>query len=1138
MVYNDLGVQTYQSAINFYPNAGPAPKPNISDPDIPATNEARLLTPNIDTLAEDGLRMTSFHTARLCSPSRAKLLTGRYASRMDLDRVFNPSKTTGFSTREVTLPEKLRELGYATGMVGKWHLGYNPTQAQPLQMMPTRNGFQEFYGVPHSNDMDDYHLIRNETIIQADMGEGETYQTQLTWKFTEAALDFIERTTAKDQPFFLYFAHAMTHEPCWPSNQEFTNADGSTWPMFKGSSGVSHYYDVVKEVDHSVGRVLSKLEDLGIAEDTMVIFTSDNGPWLTLATLNLQEHSVGSAYPLKDGKFSTWEGGCRVPFLVRWPGQIAAAAVTDQVGGLEDFLPTLLPLAGGSVPVDRTIDGIDLWPVWSGQTNELDRMYALFYDGTAEGVIKGNWKLRNGQLYDLDSDIQEETDLSANAAYTALLAELTVFKSSIENSAATDVEPLGTFTSYEVELSANDLQVSEGGTATVDVRLSHNPGGSVAVNVGYFSGDVDLSVSAGSSLSFTTSNWSSWQTVTLAAAPDGDAAPGGATFRVTTSAHDAVRELFVFEVDDEAAPAASASLLWPKVESVNAGNQTVKLIAEGRAQVGAEIDPSGTLYSWKKVSGPGAVTFTDAATHRTGVSFSTNGTYQRRFVGGHKNAAAFGAVDFTANVGVAGAAAVGAYKYAPTLAYDATTDDDGDAYWDNEVASGIRDWAFQGSVVQTATNPAPTLSFIDAAWVFSGGTIPGSDSAISSTYDEYSNADASIEIWFKPDTLPLSSPQVLWETGGDTGASITLDGNLIRFAVDESSGAVAEGTISPSAAQDGFVHCVGVIDLANSQIELYLDGSAVDTQSIATVTDWSALSQAGLGTIVNTPGVEVADTNHLGGNDQLSGTFAAFAGQIAHMLFYENALTALEIADLATGPREAPMSGSVNFAPVVSAGIDQSIDYTLGVVLAGSASDDGLPTNSNLNTLWRKTEGPGSADIANNSQLSTTGDFDLPGTYQLWLEADDGEVKVYDDVDIAIDLLSFAEWAAEVGLSGGQDGVEDNPDGDSYFNYWEWVLGLDPEAFDAPMSLGDVVASGTSNTVNITFTFDVPRNRTPDLGLETSEDLLNSWTIASNLVPQIDVLNAGTNRWTFELEVDTDAIPELFARPVGDLNGL
>ena len=551
MGYNDVGRLTYPAPPNQYPVSGPAPQPGYTDPNIPAPNHARFLTPNIDSLASGGLMMSQFYSNTLCSPSRAALLTGRYSKRVSVNSVFFPSsgapeKVKGLNTTEVTLPEILRERGYATGMVGKWHLGYVPTAHERFQMMPTRHGFMEFFGSPHSNNMASFDLIRNETIVEADFAT-PAKQAQLTWRYTEEALDFIQRKSAAQKPFFLWFAQIMTHIPCWPSDRTFTNADGTTWPKFQGSSGVSHYYDIVKEVDHSVGRVLAKLDELNIANNTLVIFTSDNGPWLNVGNTDLADRSVGSAYPFRNGKFSTWEGGVRVPLLARWPGKIAPGTViNDQVGAITDFLPTLTGLAGGTPPAGRTCDGIDLWPVWSGQSTPVSRSFAHFVDGgTLDAVVKDQWKLRSNKLYDV-RDLNDQETTNHATAQPAVVADLVAARTAIENSLIAETAPLGVFTSYEAELSTNDLVIPAGGTATFNVSLSANPNKTVTVGVSRFSGNTDLSVSGGANLVFNTSNWAVPQAVTLSAASGALPQVVGATFRVTTDDIAPVREVFAF----------------------------------------------------------------------------------------------------------------------------------------------------------------------------------------------------------------------------------------------------------------------------------------------------------------------------------------------------------------------------------------------------------------------------------------------------------------------------------------------------------------------------------------------------------------------------------------------------------------
>ena len=552
--YNDIGVQTSPDPLDYYPNSGPTPKLNIFNPDadLPEPNEARLLTPIIDTMAAEGMRLTSFYASSKCSPTRASLLTGRYDRRVDVNFVFWPDGRNGggLNTHEVTFPETLRELGYATALIGKWHLGYQIAAPSPFQLMPRRHGFEEFYGLPHSNGMSDLALVENETILDPDFST-PAEQAQLTWRYTEETLDFINRQTAADKPFFVMLSHTMPHIPVYPSDQAFLNEDGSTWPKFEGASGVSSYYDIVMESDHSVGRILSRLEALGIDDETLVIFTSDNGPWTRLSDPNLLDRSVGSAYPLRDSKLTTWEGGCRVPFIARWPGVIPSGAVSAETVGMVDLFPTFIGLAGGSRPLERTLDGITLQPLLSDEPGwtQARSAYALFEQntGTLGAVIKDQWKLRDGKLYNLVTDIQESSDLAGSEP--AKLSELQAAADAVNTSIAADSRARGVFTSFEVQLKTDGVTVSEGGSATFQLRLSANPGGSVSVNTTFFSGDADLAVTSGERVSFDSGNWSAWQTVTLSAASDADSLAGGATFRVTSPQIDAVREVFVTEIE-------------------------------------------------------------------------------------------------------------------------------------------------------------------------------------------------------------------------------------------------------------------------------------------------------------------------------------------------------------------------------------------------------------------------------------------------------------------------------------------------------------------------------------------------------------------------------------------------------------
>ena len=1129
--YNDLGVQTYPDTTNYYPNAGPTPKLNISspDPDIPEPNHARLLTPRLDTLAASGLRMTSFHSSNKCSPSRGSLMTGRYDRRININSVFFPTQNNGINTKEVTLPEVLREQGYSTAMIDKWHLGYSVSAANPMQLMPRRHGFEEFYGVPHSNDMTDFCLVENEAVIDNDFSSA-TEQAQLVWRYTEKALDFIQRKSASKKPFFLYLANSMPHIPVYPSDREFTNADGTTWPKFQGTSGVSWYYDIIKEVDHSVGRILDKLDSLGIADDTIIMFTSDNGPWVRLSNINLQARSVGCAYPLRDSKSTTWEGGCRVPFLVSWPGHIPAGSVSGEVAGLIDIMPTLVGLAGGTMPSDRVIDGIDLWPHWSAQSGWTSprSSYALFSgSGTLDSVQKGDWKLRLGSLYNLADDIQEQVNEAANEP--VVLAELQAEISAVNSSISSDNQPMGVFTAFEVLMSTDGISVPEGGSVELGLVLSGNPGANVTVNIARFSGDTDLSVSGGAVLSFDAGNWSVTQNVSFAAAEDVDAEHGGATFRVSSPEISAVREIFALEADDEAPPAVESSLVWPTATAIMTGSNTVKLLAEGRAVFNAVTNPPGTTFLWYMVAGPGEVLFTDANAFETGISFSQDGPYRLRCVADHPDAGGFGSADFIANVGFVPDPA-SLLRFSPPLAYDVALDTDGDSVWQNSVQAGDHDWTLAAGVSRTTSDPAPDLDLVDAAWIFPGGAIPAGASSFH--LDEYSTRNASLEIWFKPAALPVSSPRVIWESGGDIGASFTINSNVLFFAVDDGAsnsplGDVARATLSPSAEQNGFIHCVGVIDLGNDQLLLYVDGNLADTRSIPSVNDWCGTSHSGLGSIVDSNGAETANLGHLGGNDILPASCAPFAGQIAVMRFYDQALSGSQVAELLTVP-EPP---EYNLAPVVNAGGDHSVAYTAGAVLPGTLRDDGLPEPATLTSLWRQKAGPGVAVFADESSTNTTGSFDLPGVYTLRLEADDAEVKVYDEAVIAVAPLTYAEWAGGYAFPAGEDGERDNPDGDPLENIWEWTLGYHPLIADVTSGAGNGQIAVSNQNACFTFSFDVPRNREPVVQLNGSTNL-TAWALLPGLVPQVTILDAQTVRWIFTFEADTVARPRYFVRPV------
>ena len=353
-------------------------------------------TPHLDRMAAEGMKLTSFYAAPVCTPSRASLMTGSYPIRNGLQTgswhpVLMPGDTQGIHADEITVAEILKEQGYATGIIGKWHLGDQP------EFLPNRHGFDYHYGLPYSNDMSPFMprnprnhpplpLIRNGEVIR----EVPEDQFFLTGNYTEEALRFIEQH--QKGPFFLYVPHSMVHVPLYAGDE------------FRGKSSQGILGDCIEELDWSVGQVLGKLEELGLAENTLVLFTSDNGP------------ARGSAGPLRGRKGSTWEGGMREPTIAWWPGTVPAGTSYDGITSTMDVLPTFAALAGSSAPAGRAIDGHDISSVLKGDLEQPSRYDAFYYYRGYElrAVRSGKWKLHtSGELYDLDADIGESSDVSA-----------------------------------------------------------------------------------------------------------------------------------------------------------------------------------------------------------------------------------------------------------------------------------------------------------------------------------------------------------------------------------------------------------------------------------------------------------------------------------------------------------------------------------------------------------------------------------------------------------------------------------------------------------------------------------------------------------------------------------------------------
>lgn len=449
--------------------------------DLGVQGHPYIRTPHLDRMAAEGLRLTDFYAQPFCGPARAALMTGTYPVRNSL--MFNhfPRASTGIHPNEITLAEVLRDRGYATAMLGKWHLG------DALEFLPTRHGFGSYYGLPYSNDMWPFHprierqpsedermrqarartdstgyahpdeiypanwfpplpLIENETVV-----EYNPRQELLTATYTDRALEFIRAN--RERPFFLYIAHAMPHVPLFHGR------------AFRDRSLRGLYGDVIEEVDHHVGRILGILEQLDLDERTLVIFTSDNGPWA--------EYGIdsGSAGPLRGSKGSVYEGGIRVPAILRWPGNIPTGLVSSAVASIMDIFPTLAKLAGGETPRDRTIDGRELQPLWTDPDRAKGHPALYFFEGgprhkPEEGppeydprlraIRSGPWKLHvhtqpgkqpdevesiPRELYHLHHDPSESKNVAEK--HTDVIQRLTKQANTFTNSLRNDIRPLG-----------------------------------------------------------------------------------------------------------------------------------------------------------------------------------------------------------------------------------------------------------------------------------------------------------------------------------------------------------------------------------------------------------------------------------------------------------------------------------------------------------------------------------------------------------------------------------------------------------------------------------------------------------------------------------------------------------------------
>ncbi len=412
-----------------------APRPNLIIINIDDLGYAEIgpfggrnKTPELDRMAREGRKLTSHYAAPVCSPSRASLMTGSYAKRaLPIPHVLFPAGAIGLNPAERTIAEVLKDAGYATAAIGKWHLGDQP------EFLPTRQGFDTYFGLPYSNDMgpaadgvksnrgaplpqpkaattaapkkkvaavDDelgvrgnqppLPLLENETVVGRVRAED---QIQLARRYTERAVAFVKEK--REQPFFLYLAHNAVHFPLYPRDE------------FVGKSGHGQLGDWVQEIDWSVGQVLAALREAKLDGKTLVIFTSDNGGPVNQGAVNT---------PLRGSKGTVFEGGMRVCTLAWWPGKIPAGTSTGAITAMIDVLPTFAKLAGAAVPTDRKIDSVDVWPVLAGDPAKAPRDHFFYFRGlTLDAVRSGPWKLHlaSGELHHLGDDLAEANNLAA-----------------------------------------------------------------------------------------------------------------------------------------------------------------------------------------------------------------------------------------------------------------------------------------------------------------------------------------------------------------------------------------------------------------------------------------------------------------------------------------------------------------------------------------------------------------------------------------------------------------------------------------------------------------------------------------------------------------------------------------------------
>ncbi len=425
--------------------------------DVGTFGSPDIKTPHLDQMAKDGVKLSSFYAAQaVCSASRAGILTGCYPNRVGIHNAYMPNAKTGLNTKETTIAKMLKSIGYSTAIYGKWHLGDHQ------KFMPNNHGFDDYFGIPYSNDMWPQHpqqgpvfnfgplpLYENEKILDT-----LTDQSDLTTQITERSVAFIEKN--KDKPFFLYVAHPQPHVPLFVSDK------------FKGKSEGGLYGDVIMEIDWSVGEIIKSLKRNGLEENTVVIFTSDNGPWLAYG------NHAGSALPFSQGKGTAWEGGQREPFIIKYPEKLSPGRTMDIPVMAIDILPTIAEITGAPLP-ELPIDGKSIWPLLTGDSTESPQEAYFFYYRVNElhGVRYGKWKMYFPHTYrTMDGQVPGADGLPGEYKMVALediaLYDVVADKAETKNVAADHPEVV-----KKIRLLANDMR-QKLGDSLLDLEGSEN----------------------------------------------------------------------------------------------------------------------------------------------------------------------------------------------------------------------------------------------------------------------------------------------------------------------------------------------------------------------------------------------------------------------------------------------------------------------------------------------------------------------------------------------------------------------------------------------------------------------------------------------------------------------------------------